>query len=966
MHLKSIRRMYGFEERWRWKHHFLLVTWFVLLTAAPPKAHGYFLGDTKAVLHGCGDHWTLQDRAAMPLLFQMTVCMDIRVMGPGSWVAFSYSSVYAPRPELGLEGDDGALYVWLLRVRHRFPIQLSLKHWHRVCLRRDRQRNSFSLEVDGQTVAERTVVAQAIPASGSLWLGCHLRDRHSEAQLGQVELYMFRIWADLDDHPSCEDGTVIGWDSRYWGVTSPSAKQTDHNLPCVPSAETNSGPVLSTADSPLSSQMPATTGSPPLNCNISGLCSDTDAYFWMFLSVEARNSSEIRKDVTDLLTKAFGCRVNASQIFCQGGTNVQVVEVSCGEQRDVRNTTCGVLLKLSHAVSACDLQLAGAPALQQAGSERARARIIGEVERVGRNLCENLTSPGDNFVRCNFTSSLDDVCQSNTHSTFKCSPLQLNSSDAALQPTTHSCSRQRSRLCDCSTFCNSSSQFFATRININTPSVDISLLKRLSNTTVNNIPTARPVTSIPNNTTNYTVTTTDAITPSPSNTTNYTATTTDAVTTSPSNTTVYNITTDAVTVTQHNTTNNIATVRPVTTSPNNTTVNNIPTASPVITPGNTTVNNITTVRPVTPSPSNTTNYTATTTDAVTTSPSNTTQYNITTVEPVTSITNNTTNYTVTTTDTTTPSPSNTTDAVTTSPSNTTVNNIPTARPVTASPSNTTVNNITTARPVTAVPNSTTNYTVTTADTTTPPNNTTVNTTTDAITPSPGNTTVNNITTVRPVTPSPSNTTNYTTTVRPVTPSPSNTTNYTATTTDAVTTSPSNTTVNNIPTASPVTAIPNSTTNYNVTTTDTTTPSPSNTTVNNITTARPVTSSPNNTTHYNVTTADTTTPTPSNTAVYNITTVSPVTPSPSNTTVRNITSTYVFSKQHIKLHSRPVTAIPNSTTNYTVTTTDTTTPSPSNTTVYNITTVSPVTPSPSNTTTSPSNTTVNNITTVGPV
>lgn len=99
------------------------------------------------MLHGCEDHWTLQDRTSMPLLFQMTVCVDIRVTVPGSWVAFSYSSVHAPRPELGLEGDDKAVYGWLLRVRHRFPVELSPTVWHRVCLRRDVPRNSFSLEV---------------------------------------------------------------------------------------------------------------------------------------------------------------------------------------------------------------------------------------------------------------------------------------------------------------------------------------------------------------------------------------------------------------------------------------------------------------------------------------------------------------------------------------------------------------------------------------------------------------------------------------------------------------------------------------------------------------------------------------------------------------------------------------------------------------------------------------------------
>ena len=83
----------------------------------------------------------------MPLLFQMTVCVDVRVVAPGAWVAFSYSSVHAPRPELGLEGDGQALYGWLLRVRHTFPVRLSLRRWHRLCLKRDVLGNSFSLEV---------------------------------------------------------------------------------------------------------------------------------------------------------------------------------------------------------------------------------------------------------------------------------------------------------------------------------------------------------------------------------------------------------------------------------------------------------------------------------------------------------------------------------------------------------------------------------------------------------------------------------------------------------------------------------------------------------------------------------------------------------------------------------------------------------------------------------------------------
>ncbi|KAJ3610983.1 hypothetical protein NHX12_020999 [Muraenolepis orangiensis] len=203
------------------------------------------MGDSKAVLSGCEDRWTLQDRGAMPRLFRMTVCVHVRVLSPGAWIAFSYNSAHAPRPELGLEGDGGALYGWLLGVRHRFPAPLAPRRWQQVCLRRDVRRNTFSLHVDGMPVAERTVIAHAIPPSGSLWLGCRPRDHAPGTVDGRVELYLFRVWPDLDDHAGCEDGSVIGWDSELWGVTSSRARQRDGSLGCAEGFSTDLCPVPS-------------------------------------------------------------------------------------------------------------------------------------------------------------------------------------------------------------------------------------------------------------------------------------------------------------------------------------------------------------------------------------------------------------------------------------------------------------------------------------------------------------------------------------------------------------------------------------------------------------------------------------------------------------------------------------------------------------------------------------------------
>lgn len=87
-------------------------------------------------------------------------------------------------------------------------------------------------QLEGRTVAERSVYSQAIPASGSLWLGCRPRDQPPGRVMAEVELYLFRMWAGTGNYAPCEDGTVIGWDSEYWGVTSPKARQTDEELPC--------------------------------------------------------------------------------------------------------------------------------------------------------------------------------------------------------------------------------------------------------------------------------------------------------------------------------------------------------------------------------------------------------------------------------------------------------------------------------------------------------------------------------------------------------------------------------------------------------------------------------------------------------------------------------------------------------------------------------------------------------------
>lgn len=89
------------------------------------------------------------------------------------------------------------------------------------------------LQVDGRRFPARTVIARAIPASGSLWLGCRPGRPPPGEALGSVELYLFRVWADLGERRQCEDGTVIGWNAEHWGLTSPRARRRDPHLQCA-------------------------------------------------------------------------------------------------------------------------------------------------------------------------------------------------------------------------------------------------------------------------------------------------------------------------------------------------------------------------------------------------------------------------------------------------------------------------------------------------------------------------------------------------------------------------------------------------------------------------------------------------------------------------------------------------------------------------------------------------------------
>ncbi|GAA6079153.1 adhesion G-protein coupled receptor G2 [Tachysurus ichikawai] len=201
-------------------------------TEAAP-ADSYFMSNSKAVLQGCRDQWILQDKQSVPKLSQITVCMDMRLLTAGNWMAFSYTTPRSPKYDLALHGDSKAMYAWILGVQHRFPVQLTLEHWHRLCLRIDSLRNSFILNISSsQKTYERTVFAHAMQLNGKLQLGCQPWDIFPETSMATMELYMFRMWGDVREHANCEDGTIVGWDSSMWSISQAQAWVQDNALYC--------------------------------------------------------------------------------------------------------------------------------------------------------------------------------------------------------------------------------------------------------------------------------------------------------------------------------------------------------------------------------------------------------------------------------------------------------------------------------------------------------------------------------------------------------------------------------------------------------------------------------------------------------------------------------------------------------------------------------------------------------------
>ncbi|KAJ8413154.1 hypothetical protein AAFF_G00091500 [Aldrovandia affinis] len=513
--------------------HFLFALLAVLHQVHPGE--GYFLGRWKAVFsRGCFDHWTFVDRQRMPQLIQMTVCVDVRPLhAEGEWTAFTYSSPPAPRYNLALEGDARGLYVWLLGVRHHFPTPLAPLRWHHVCLRHDAYRRTMTLEVDGEAF-ERTVIARAIAPGGELVLGCRNWNA-APVSLGGAELYLFRVWDDVRDPSACEDGSVVGWDSRDWHIFG-TTRVSDDTMQCglkrarrgaktygvgtfpsigrlfpslIPATPLATS-VPSTISVPLSQTAPGESQQPEprlVQCSFSEFCAIRIAYYWMFVNVEAtgdrKSEAEISTWVSHLFnmstcvpsnhtssTTANSSKGNASQSvrntssghwtaknrvpsgrdqrICSSETEISVsllqgIEVTCDIKEEIRVTNCTVLLQLSRPTDTCVLR----QVLQESSLNTSiHGRVLGDVERVGKGLCQNEDTmpPDGGFVRCTSSTPFSEVCSSEGPVNVTCTYMDTAYVAMEMPPT-------MSQLCE--------PMYYVLAVNISSASVSIADLRNV-------------------------------------------------------------------------------------------------------------------------------------------------------------------------------------------------------------------------------------------------------------------------------------------------------------------------------------------------------------------------------------------------------------------------------------------------------------------------------------------------------
>ncbi|XP_014840130.1 PREDICTED: adhesion G-protein coupled receptor G4 [Poecilia mexicana] len=187
--------------------------------------------------------WQLHPEVSVPALTDLSICIRLKRTSTAQWTGFLYRS--AERKELGLEGNNANLKIWLFGKQYQVQQEVSLKKWHSICLTWSGKNQRLKVYLNEPTVKNLFFYSddahQQLAENGTLTLGVshsvhpngELKPESGNNLLGEIGL--FRMWgkefsAEEVSNLGCADGDVVSWDLQQWKYDCPPVP--DSNLTC--------------------------------------------------------------------------------------------------------------------------------------------------------------------------------------------------------------------------------------------------------------------------------------------------------------------------------------------------------------------------------------------------------------------------------------------------------------------------------------------------------------------------------------------------------------------------------------------------------------------------------------------------------------------------------------------------------------------------------------------------------------
>ncbi|XP_058884007.1 uncharacterized protein LOC117405720 [Acipenser ruthenus] len=455
-----------------------------------------FLGGSKVVFPGgCSAPWGLSKGTQVPVLSNLTVCLDIRLTAPGPWEAFTYKTLKATNYDLGIVGSDGLIIVWLLGQSFNVSQSLPVMTWNTLCLEWNGRDNRLLLRVNGSQF-QKNITGDTIPENGTLLLGCS--GNSTAAGLG--EMYLFRLWDTSSGHPAspCENGNVIGWDDRQWSFNR-STLIPDPSLQCTAPANAagTSGPLNVTefSESTTTATVSTTASRPNATdgtCDFSKFCVESDDFYMVRAEVTSNASNKTESDVKVWLTDKFNISSNSTCLTTVSSNDtvkdsksalgdpancsasleyiLKAIAVTCETKENISMTNCSIALQLKKGTNACLIWYL----LTNPENHTLQLTSTGKLFQAARCYCPQNDEHTTTFSWFPMAHNLSSVCAANSSLSMACKNgetiwIPLNETSVQYyfdQKNIPGNTTETKKQCDFSEFCREKSAYYMIRIQI--------------------------------------------------------------------------------------------------------------------------------------------------------------------------------------------------------------------------------------------------------------------------------------------------------------------------------------------------------------------------------------------------------------------------------------------------------------------------------------------------------------------